>query len=282
MLMAASACFSMAQLSSTVSVSNGVEIKVVASLGKPTGEETLRVEMKRASGDSFYRIFRDQNNLMVFAYELAVSRSSDGNEFHFVAKPVEAEFAAKFPNGDAGKPVPSLSSDHEFKALKNGDTDGIGLFEIPGMGLTVSDNIQVVRASDNAAASAGSFQFVGMKVSINGATPIGPAPGSVSGRYSMFYIPGKGGYFFSTDAPEGRAFVKAGSIDGKVMKFTVDNTSYECTAAQPILVHSESGELWVYHDADYKPTGNWTQDKANQSTTEFFAAASDSLNWWLP
>ena len=282
MLTAASACLSVAQLASTVSVSNGVEIKVVASLGKPTGEETLRVEMKRASGDSFYRIFKDQNNLVVFAYELAVSRSTDGNEFHFIAKPVEADFAAKFPNADAGKPVPSLSSEHEFKALRSGEADGIGLFEIPGMGLTVADNIQVVRASDNPAASAGSFQFVGLKVSINGAAALGPAPGSVTGRYGMFYIPGKGGYFFSTDSPEGLTFVKAGSIDGKVMKFTVDNTSYECTAKQPILVHSESGELWVYHDPAYKPTGNWTQDKPTQAATEFFTAASDSLNWWLP
>ncbi len=271
-----------AQLSSTVTLSNGVEVRVVANLGQPTGEEKLTVEMARASGDSFYRIFWDQNNLAVFAYELAISRSADGNVFHFVAKPAETEFAAKFPNADGGKPVPTLSSDHEFRPLRSGGGDEIGLFEIPGMGLAVSDSIQVTLNEQN---STGAFRFAGLKVSINGAHAAGPARSTVSGRYAMFYIPGRGAYFFSTDAPPGRTFVKAGSIDGSRMQFNVDNVSYECTASQPILANSESGEVWVYHDPGYKPTGNWTQDMRSgepSHSEDFFTAASDSLNWWLP
>ena len=279
---ALSAGVCLAQLASSVTLSNGIEIKVVASLGVPTGEEKLRVEMSRASGESFYRIFRDQNNLMVYAYELGISRSANGRDFHFVAKPVETEFAAKFPDADAGKPVPTLSADHEFKTLQAGGGDDIKLFDIPGMGLDVSDHIQVVQAPQTASATAGSFQLSELKVSINGAPPIGPVPGSVSGRYAMLYIPGQGGFFFSTDAPEGRAFVKAGSIDRNRMKFTVDNISFDCSSAQPILVHSESGELWVFHDPAYLPAGNWTQAKPTQTKPEFFTAASDSLNWWLP
>src|SRR6266436_417382 len=71
-LLLAGRCFP--QASSTISLSNGLELRIAANLGQPTGEETLHIEMHRASGDSFYRIFRDQNNLAVFAYELAVRR----------------------------------------------------------------------------------------------------------------------------------------------------------------------------------------------------------------
>jgi hypothetical protein len=100
----------------------------------------------------------------------------------------------------------------------------------------------------------------------------------------MFYIPGRGGYFFSTDPPLGRAFVKSGSIDGNRMQFTVENNNYECTSAKPILPNSESAEVWVYHDPAYKPAGNWTQEirEGPVPSEQFFAAASDSLSWWLP
>jgi hypothetical protein len=281
----ASASLGVAQLSSTISLSNGVEIEVSASLGQPTGMENLRVEMARASGDSFYRIFKDQNNLAIFAYELVVSRSADGNELHFVAKPAEDDFAAQFPYADAGKPVPSLSSDHEFEPLRSDDRGSIGLFEIPGMGLTVADSIHVVVRQDTTASSGGPLRFASLKVSVNGAPPLETA-GSVSGRYTMFYIPEQGGYFFSTDPPDGRAFAKVGAIDGKQMRFTIDNTNFECTAAQPILAHAENSDVWVYHDAAYQPVGNWTQQvdsggAEDPGKVEFFTAASDSLSWWL-
>jgi hypothetical protein len=270
-----------AQLSSTVSLSNGIEIQISTSLGQPTGEEKLSVQMARASGDSFYRIFKDQNNLTVFAYELFVSRAGDGSELRFVAKPAENDFAARFPNSDAGKPVPSLSSDHEFDPLHSGEQGQIGLFEIPGMGLTVADSIHVVVDQETSTSSAGPLRLSALSVSFNGAPPV-QTGGSVSGRYAMFYIPGQGGYFLSTDQPEGRSFIKAGSIDGKRIRFTIENASYECTGTQPILAHGENGEVWVYHDPGYEPAGNWTQPADSGSKLEFFTAASDSLSWWLP
>src|SRR5215472_8783867 len=80
-----------AQSSSTITLSNGVQLTVEASFGQPTGQQSLKVGMTRASGDSFYRIFRDQNDLAVFAYELGVSLSDSGAEVEFTAKPVETE-----------------------------------------------------------------------------------------------------------------------------------------------------------------------------------------------
>jgi hypothetical protein len=39
----------------------------------------------------------------------------------------------------------------------------------------------------------------------------------------------------------------------------------------------------VYHNPDFHPAGNWTQsDLSSDSREQFFTAASDSLNWWVP
>jgi len=274
-----------AQVSSIVSLSSGIQLEIKANFGDPTGEQTLRVEMARASGDSFYRIFYDQNKLAIFAYELAVERAvSDPNALHLTAKPAETEFASRYPNADAGKPVPSLSSDHEFGPLISGKSADLGLFEIPGMGMKVSETIRVT--TNQTAGTAGPLRLSDLHISID-RTPIpgAPPPSAVSGRYVMFYIPGKGGYFFASEPVTGRPFVNAGTIDHNHMRFNVENTDYDCTTGTAVLTHADSGELWVYHDPAYQPTGNWTLDPqslTHSAADEIFTAASDSLSWWLP
>ena len=82
-----------AQVSAVVSLNNGVQIGVSASVsqGKLTG---LTPELHPASGNSFYRVYRDENGLAAFAYELMVERTSDGTQFRITAKSAGAEFAA--------------------------------------------------------------------------------------------------------------------------------------------------------------------------------------------
>jgi hypothetical protein len=283
--LAASVTLCRAQVSSEVSLSSGIRLEIQTNFGDPTGEQNLRVEMARASGDSFYRIFYDQNKLAVFAYELAVERAaSDPNALHLTAKPAETEFAARYPNADAGKPVPSLSSDQEFGPLISGKSADLGLFEIPGMGLKVSETIRVT--TNQTAGTAGPLRLSDLHVSIDRtAIPGAPPPSAVSGRYVMFYIPGKGGYFFASEPVAGRPFVNAGTIDRNHMRFTVENTDYECTTGASVLTNADSGELWVYHDPSYIPSGNWTLDPqrlTHFAADEIFTSASDSLSWWLP
>jgi hypothetical protein len=277
---------SSAQLSSTVSLSNGVQMQITTDLGQPTGQQTLNIEMVRATGDSFYRIFRDQNNLAVFAYELVIHLDPSGNRLRAVAKPAETEFAARFPNADAGKPTPSLSSDLELGALASGQSADIPLFELQGMGTRVIDKIRL-KMDDNPAAAAGRMRLSGLKIYINHTQVPGAAPSAVAGKFTMLYIPGRGGYFFSAESVPDRPFSKAGTIDRNRMLFDIDNESYEAVATAPILANPDSGELWVYHDPAYKPSGNWTQNlrspaHSRSADLDFFAAASDSLSWWLP
>jgi hypothetical protein len=278
-----------AQVSSTaslsVSLSNGVQLQITTNLGQPTGQQTVNVEMVRASGDSFYRIFRDQNNLAVFAYELVIHLDPTGNRLRAVAKPAETEFAERFPNADGGKPTPTLSSDQDLGAIASGQSADIPLFEIQGMGTKVIDTVRL-KMDDNPAAAAGRMRLSGLKIYINRAQVPGAAPSAVAGKFTMLYIPGRGGYFFSTGPVPDRPFVKAGTIDRNRMTFDIDNESYEAVATAPILANPDSGELWVYHDPTYKPSGNWTQNlrsgtPSHSADLDFFMAASDSLSWWL-
>jgi hypothetical protein len=277
-----------AQTSSMVSLSNGVQVRITGSAGGQAGE--LKAELAPASGNSFYRVFRDENNLAVYAYEVMVERTPDGEQFRVVARPAGSEFAARFPNADGGKPTPTLAEPRESPLLNSGETFSIEIPTNPGAFDQLTDTVQVqahrrgALASDSAAQDSEQLRFSALRVSIDGnlASPSGPAS-IVTGRYVMFYIPGHGGYFFSVDPVAQRPFAQVGRVDQRQLRFTIENVTYECRSDAPVLTHSERGQVWVYHDPDYKPAGNWTQsDPANGGRDEFFTAASDSLNWWLP
>ncbi len=274
------------QAASVVSLSNGVQLRVGI---RGTGT-SLKTGMEPASGNSFYRIFKDENNLDVFAYEIVVERTADGERFHIIAKPAGGEFAAQFPNSDGGKPVPTLSVPLESAFLPSGGRFDVAIPTNPGTREDVTDSIQVTLnrrgapTADSGTPASGRIRFVNLKVSVQGRVATAPGPGAVvSGVYAMFYLPGRGGYFFSTQQVDNLPFAQVGVVDRTVLRLTVDNENIDCTSEAPILTQSERGEVWVYHDPNYKPEGNWTKtNPAGGSDDEFFTGASDSLKWWLP
>lgn len=284
LLFMAAACYG--QVSARVALSNGIQVSITTRSNN-SAPVALNTSLEAASGDSFYRIFRDENNLAVFAYELEVARTADGENFRVTAKPATEAFASRFPNADGGKPTPTLSSQLQSPLLKSGEGFSIPIPTDPGLGETLTDTVQVLMgqkgAPSNGVAPSGQIRFAGLRVFIKSkqATPSG-AGADVSGKYAMFYLPGRGGYFFSAEAVDRPAFEQVGVVDGKHLTFTLDNETFDCTATAPILTHADSGQLWVYHDPGYKPAGNWTKSDLTSNREEFFTAASDSVRWWLP
>jgi hypothetical protein len=271
-----------AQPSSSVTLTNGVQLRI------STTSTTLKARMEPASGNSFYRIFRDENGLAVYAYELAIDRTPDGEQFRMTAKPAGPEFAARFPNADGGKPTPTLSEALESPLLPSGGRFSVDIPTNPASGDSLTDSFQIQVSQRGAPVPEGEteaaqLRFAGIKVFINGKLASSSnSEAVVLGRYTMFYLPGHGGYFFSAQPVNRTGFVQIGSVDGGELKFTLDNETYTCKSDTQILVHSTQGQVWVYHDPNYKPVGNWTKSVPNSSQEEFFAAASDSLDWWLP
>ena len=278
-------CF--AQNSSTISLGNGIRLKVTVGTGNDT-PDPLKVEMTAATGNSIYRILHDDSGLAVWAYELVVERLPDGDHFQMIVKPAGQEFAAKFPNADGGKPTPTFTIPIESQTLGVGGTFTIDIPTNPGLFEHRTDTVEVQpdplgrSGSQSGKQAAPLIRFADLIVSINGkairATGLGAM---VYGPYAMFYIPNRGGYFFSTQPVTSRPFVQVGNVDRNKLRFTIDQEDYDCTSAANILMQSEQGQLWVYHDPQYKPGGNSAKSNP-KSSAEFFAASSDSLNRWLP
>lgn len=275
----------LAQVSATVSLSNGVQLSITthSDNGAPPA---WNASLEPATGNSFYRIFRDENNLAAFAYELEVVRTADGENLRITAKLATDDLAARFPNADGGKPTPTFSAALQSPLLSSGQQFTIPVPTNPGLGQKLTDVVQVRIAQRGGGIAGGQnsaqIRFSGLKVSINGslASPAG-AGADIAGKYAMFYIPGRGGYFFSAEPSEPAPFAHVGVVDGKRLTFTVDNEMYVCNADAQILLHSPSGELWVYHNPNYKPAGNWTKSDLANPGDEYFTAAADSMKWWL-
>ncbi len=275
---------SYSQVSARVALSNGIQLTITTR--SDNGAPKLKISLEPASGDSFYRIFRDDNDLAVFAYELQVARTADGENFRVTAKPATQAFAARFANADGGKPTPTLPAPLESPLLSSGQAFDIPIPTAPELAQTLTDTVQILMAErglvNQSASGSARIQFLGLKVSIHGqpVTPSG-AGADVAGRYTMFFLPGHGGYFFSTESVAQPPFLGVGVVDGDHLTFTIDNEMYDCTARAPILVHSTRGQLWVYHDSNYQPGGNWTKADLTTPRQQFFTAASDSLRWWV-
>jgi hypothetical protein len=276
----------LAQDSSVISLSNGIRFRITQHREGSTPDQ-LKVEMKPASGNSFYRIFQDQTGLAVYAYEIAINRLPDGSHFQIVAKPAGNEFAAKFPNADGGKPTPTLAMPMESPPLGEGGQFTVEIPTNPGFFEHRSDVIQVQPDLRGGADHTGVpppplLRFAALRVFVNGKQVPSNDPGrTVVGQFAMFYIPHRGGFFFSTQPGTSRPFAQIGTVDRLELKFSVDNEDYQCLATSNILTQSERGQIWVFHDPNYKPEGSWTKSDP-KSRDEFFTAASDSLGWWLP
>lgn len=285
-LFVAASCW--AQESAAVTLSNGIQLRVTAQ--SSTGSiDGLTVEMAPATGSSFYRIYRDQTGLAVFAYELKVERSSDGEKFRVSALPAEDEFAKKYPNADGGKPTPTFSQVYESPLLDSGGKFSVDIPVNPGLQFTLTDVVTVqinVRdgTTESGGQSSGQIRFAALAVRSGGKLlSAGSADAIVAGGYAMFYVPGRGGFFFSTEPVDRRPFLHAGVVEGRKLTFTIDNEAYECESEADILPKVQRDQIWVYHDPNYKPGGNWTKsDARDDSHDQFFTAASDSLSWWLP
>ncbi|HYL72676.1 MAG TPA: hypothetical protein VEU96_00640 [Bryobacteraceae bacterium] len=269
-----------AQATSTVSLGNGVQLRIASNSDKGNPGH-LTTEMKPAARNSVYRIHRDESGLAVYAYELVVDPLPDGEHFQIVAKPADEVFAAKFPYADGGKPTPTLQHQIESVPLTTGGRMTIEIPTNPGWFEHRTDTVFIGFIA-KVAQAAPQFRFVALKVAIDGKQPPMYSTGTtVSGRYAMFYIPGRGGYFFSTEPVENHPFVPAATVDGVTLKFTIDNEEFVCSSDAPILMRSDRGKIWVYHDRGYRLTGNLTRQNRRGPTT-FFTAASDSLEYWLP
>ena len=247
----------------------------------------LKTSLEPATGNSFYRIFRDENNLAVFAYELEVARTADGLNFRVTAKAATEAFATRFPNADGGKPTPTLSSPLESPLLNSGEKvhhprpfQSRARTEPHRYG---PDPAGPARSGERWRGELGADSFRGPE-SLHPRKVGDPfrrrrrCVGSI--RHVLYPRTRR---LFLLQRARGSAAVRTGGGGGRQASDASPSTMKPTIAprARPILVHADRGQLWVYHDPNYKPAGNWTKAIRANVKDEYFTAASDSMQWWL-
>ena len=278
----------LAQAPATATLGNGLRLRFVTDSGNGT-PGPLKTELRLASYNSVYRIFRDDTGLAVYAYELRVELTPDGDHFRLSAEPAGTEFAAKVPYADGGKPTPTLPRPIVSTPLDPGGKFTVDIPTNPGLWEHRTDTVEiqpgasVIPRTDRKAPPA-KLRFTGLQVFINGklVSPAGPGT-MVAGKYTMFYLPRYGGYFFSTEPVITNLLMRPATVDRTQLRFTIDDQTYLLNSEAPILLASEGGPVWVYYDRNYRPARRRPSENPNgRVSDQFFTAASESLNNWVP
>ena len=265
---------------------SGIRLRFVTDSGNGT-PGPLKNEVKPASYNSVYRIFRDETGLAVYAYELRVDLTPDGDHFRLTAEPAGTEFETRNPHADGGKPTPTMPRPIESTALEPGGRFTIEIPTNPGLWEHRTDTVQIeppLTAPRTARRTPpAKLRFTGLQVFINEKLVSPPGPGKmVAGQYTMFFLPRHGGYFFSTEPVQSSLLIGPAAVEGTKVRFKINDESFLLNSEAPILVESETGQVWVYYDPKYRPTINRARgNPISTSSDQFFTAASDSLSSWL-
>jgi hypothetical protein len=140
----------------------------------------------------------------------------------------------------------------------------IELLSNPATGQRISDDIMLVDITPAGAAPDGNLHVWNADLWLNGTKLTSESmPGGAINPRLAIYFQGIGGFFFSLLQPtEYPQFQKIGVVDGKVLKFVWGNKTFELRSTVPILSNGASGEVWVFHDSQFRP-----KEDPNANTT---------------
>jgi hypothetical protein len=213
-----------------------------------------------------HRIVSDNQNRIVFAYELEAERAPEPGAITIRLQPVSPEVAGHMPeNGrflvDApGGRIPTLSGVREFRSVKRGEEVKIEILANPATGEKVYDVLRptdepkpypggpVIRSDRRPVGGTTAPQEV--RVVVNGQA-LAVRSSWTAGKPARFYLPGHGAYYLSWGSLPN--FRLAGYIEKNRLIFLLDSKYVEITCLSNILTTAERGPVWVYHDPDYTP-----------------------------
>ena len=226
---------------------NGIRVNITARAGSfPMGEFGHGVRVR--DNEAIYREFTEKKRV-VFAYTIEVRPLPQKGRLQVTIKPTGSEYARMGGNAEAA----TFTTLRELPPMWSGDKVTIDVLENPSTGQKITDTIEVFADAPRVDASEG-IRFSGTRVVLNGKLITNNENGGVSGDgIVMFYIPGRGSYFFSREPVPGYEFAKVGVVVGRRMDFVWNGERYEVHSDTDI---SNARELWVLHDPR-KPTGKW-------------------------
>jgi len=212
----------------------------------------LRDRMEVKKDGPIHRVLRDSSGKIVFAYDIEV-KLKDGI-YRILTGPVNPTYARTLQT----EPVPTLNATHNSGTVAGGSVM-IELLSNPATGQKVSDDIMLVDISAVGAPPDGNLTIWNADLWLNGTkvTPHSMEGGVINPRPAI-YFQGIGGFFFSRLQPtEYPQFQKIGFVDGKVLKFVWGTQTFELRSTVPILSNGGSSDVWVFHDSQFRPKGDY-------------------------
>jgi hypothetical protein len=187
--------------------------------------------------DRLSRIVQDNQNTIVFSYDLEAEKAAEPGAVTIRIKP-------------ASGGTPTVSAVREFRSVKRGQEVRLEILANPTTGERVYDVFRVAEGL-NPSPRGLSVQVVkrpargAIELVVNGQS-LAIKSSWTAGKPARLYVPGQGAFYLSWEyLPK---FRMAGYIEKNRLIFLMDSAYVEMTFGGNVLTTGERGPVWVYHE----------------------------------
>ncbi|WP_291984096.1 hypothetical protein [Luteitalea sp.] len=246
-----------------ITVADGIELELSVTGVRPNGRD-LEPRVQVQDGD-VYRMIVDGDGYARFAYALRLEARTGGVELLFRPVRLHEAMQAFAPRQrtyvspfrlDSG--LATFSDVQSSGTIRPGDSITLDLFEQRETGHRVGDVVKVTSVSVAGLARLAALRtrrednrpvltVAGMTIRRAGRVLNADRPGTLATAHAVGLGLGEknGTVFFSAEPPQTEVPYGVATIDGRVLRFTLDGVEYECTGSEPVGPPGLSS-VWMY------------------------------------
>ncbi|MGV3518585.1 hypothetical protein [Luteitalea sp.] len=246
-----------------ITVADGIELELSMTGVRPNGRD-LEPRVQVQDGD-VYRMIVDGDGYARFAYALRLEARTGGVELLFRPVRLHEAMRAFAPRQrtydspfrlDGG--LATFFDVQSSGTVRPGDNITLDLFEQRETGHRVGDAVRVISVSAAGLARLAALRarrqdnrpvltLAGMTIRRAGRVLNADRPGTLATAHAVGLGLGEknGTVFFSAEPPQTEVPYGVATIDGRVLRFTLDGVEYECTGTEPVGPPGLSS-VWMY------------------------------------
>lgn len=246
-----------------ITVADGIDLELSMTGVKPTFPD-LESRVQVQDGEVYRMIVDGQGNAR-FAYALRLEPRSEGLELRF--RPVRLHEAVRaFAPRQRTYTLPfrldsglaTFADVQSSGTIRPGDSIELDLFEQRDTGHRVGDVVRLVSVSEAGLARLAALRthqqenrpvltVAGMTIRRAGRLINADQPGTfaTSPVIGLGLGEGNGTVIFSAEPPQTEVPYGVATIDGRILRFTLDGIEYECTGSEPVGPPGLSS-VWMY------------------------------------
>jgi len=218
------------------------------------------------SQDLVHRLVIDNTGTILFAYNVEASRGTSAGTVKIRIEPISAATEASFLKNAgnlrvSGAHLPTVAGVHEFAAVAMGQAVTLDILYNPSTGEKIYDVLRPIPASSgtmsvDSVPATETISLNRITIRVNGKAIPAPASWIIGGAVRID-IPHQGTYVIAANDPHeadpNHTFAKVAHADGRTLSWGMGSAHVEITSGTNVLMRSEKGVLWVFHDSHYQP-----------------------------